>query len=66
MATTRAILQHFETWEKAQHDFLSSVAELIKSPLVRTLVIFLVASQFIPNSGLNLKQFVGIINFMAV
>lgn len=33
MATTRAILQHFETWEKAQYELLQSVAELIKSPL---------------------------------
>ena len=35
MATTRAILQHFETWEKAQFDFLELVAGLIPNPLVR-------------------------------
>lgn len=33
MATTRAILQHFETWEKAQFDFLELVAGLIPNPL---------------------------------
>jgi hypothetical protein len=37
MATTRAILQHFENWEKAQFDFLECVAELIVKPLVRQL-----------------------------
>ncbi|XP_073389972.1 uncharacterized protein [Physcomitrium patens] len=41
MATTRAILQHFETWEKARYVFLQSLAELFSKPLMQNVDILI-------------------------